>query len=66
MYLLQGIEGIRHFRKSPGISGNALAIEGIPVSPRQLGDFEILAILFAHFKFWEIAPHQKINLKQIC
>jgi len=30
----QGIEGIRHFWKSLGISRNALAIEGIPVLPR--------------------------------
>ena len=34
------IEGIRHFRKSLGISGNDWAIEGIPVLPRQLGEFQ--------------------------
>jgi len=38
--MLQGIEGIRHFRKSLGISGNAYAIEGLPVLPRQLCEFQ--------------------------
>jgi len=40
VYMSQGIEGIRHFRKSLGISGNAEAIEGFPVLPRQLWEFQ--------------------------
>jgi len=36
----QGIEGIRHFQKSLGISGNAEAIEGFLELPRQLWEFQ--------------------------
>jgi hypothetical protein len=36
--MLQGIEEIRHFRKSLGISGNASAIEEIPELPRQFAE----------------------------
>jgi hypothetical protein len=36
LYVSKGIEGIRHFWKSLGISRNALAIEEILELPRQL------------------------------
>jgi hypothetical protein len=40
IYMSQAIEGIRHFWKCLVISGNASAIAGIPVLPRQLWEFQ--------------------------
>ncbi len=36
----QGIEGIRHFWQSLGISGNALTIKEFPELPRHLWEFQ--------------------------
>jgi len=65
----QGIPGIRHFRKCLGISGNAEAIEGFPVLPRQLWEFQAFLkmprelgkffIFFTNIKFFETAQQQK-------
>jgi hypothetical protein len=60
--MLQAIEEIRHFRKCLVISGNAQAIEEIPVlpsrlqkyqafpeMPRQLRKFPIFSFVIIHF-----------------
>jgi len=62
----QGIEGIRHFRKSLDISRNALAIEGFLELPRHLWEFQAFGEIFTFFtifQFWETAVQQKKHFK---
>ncbi len=68
----QGIEGIRHFQKCLGSSGNAFAIEGFPVLPRQLWEFQAFPEMprqlgeflnfFKNIQFWETAQQQNDQL----
>ncbi len=64
----------REFRES-GISGNAQAIEGIPVCPRQLWEFQAFPEMpkqlgeflnfFKSLQFWETAEQQKNQLEKL-
>ena len=70
--MLKGIEGIRHFRKYLGIYGNTKAIEGFPVLPRLLWEFQAFLEMprqlgeflnfFTNIQFWETAQQQNDQL----